>query len=325
MELFSEIYSCYYTVVAKILNTAFNNPLTKADITEIIDSNAFSESAFYILPKLLEGDWKLLKNTGDKYISMLGENVILPLTSLQKSWLKSLLSDKRIALFLKDEQIEFLKEYLANIDPLFDINDFYYYDTYSDGDPYHQKAYIENFRAVLAALKTKTIITISFESGKRGSINGSYLPIKIEYSSKDDKFRVHAFKIRYGKIVTNATINMSRIYKVEISKESFQGTLPSDNYVDKNKCNDPVIIEISKERNAVERCMLHFANFEKRTEYDETTDKYISYIYYNLQDETELLIRILSFGPVIRVLGPERFLAQIKERVKKQSELLGIC
>ncbi|MGE5629050.1 MAG: WYL domain-containing protein, partial [Solirubrobacterales bacterium] len=40
------------------------------------------------------------------------------------------------------------------------------------------------------------------------------------------------------------------------------------------------------------------------------------------QDETELLIRILSFGPVIKVLAPEKFLNLIKERVMKQTKFL---
>lgn len=35
-------------------------------------------------------------------------------------------------------------------------------------------------------------------------------------------------------------------------------------------------------------------------------------IYYDKADETELLIDILSFGPVVRVLGPEPFLGLIK-------------
>jgi hypothetical protein len=318
MELFSEIYSCYYKVVAKILNTAINNPLSKTQITEIINDEAFSESAFYIIPKLLEGDWNLMKNTGNKYLSRLEGNVKLPITKLEKAWLKSLLSDKRIALFLKDNQIEFLKD----IEPLFDINDFYYYDTYLDGDDYDNETYIKNFRAILTALKTRTILAISFESSKSGSKAGSYLPYKIEYSSKDDKFRVHTLRIRCGKIINTSTINISRISHVEASTESLQDAPSIDNYIEQHKYVDSVVIEISKERNAVERCMLHFANFEKRTEYDETTDKYISYIYYNKQDETELLIRILSFGPVIRVLGPEKFLTLVRDRVKRQAELL---
>ena len=40
-----------------------------------------------------------------------------------------------------------------------------------------------------------------------------------------------------------------------------------------------------------------------------------------MADETELLIEVLSFGPVVRVLGPESFLRQIRARVKRQHQL----
>ena len=50
--------------------------------------------------------------------------------------------------------------------------------------------------------------------------------------------------------------------------------------------------------------------------------EYICSIYYDRADETELLVELLSFGPVIRILGPEPFLAQARERVKRQHELL---
>lgn len=88
------------------------------------------------------------------------------------------------------------------------------------------------------------------------------------------------------------------------------------------RAEEPVLIEISGERNSMERCMLHFASYEKRTEYVEEQGIYRCEIYYDRQDETELLIQILSFGPVIRVLGPAPFLQQVKERVKRQYHLL---
>ena len=46
-------------------------------------------------------------------------------------------------------------------------------------------------------------------------------------------------------------------------------------------------------------------------------------IYYDTDDETELLIEILSFGPMINVEGDERFIRLIKERLMKQKELLA--
>ena len=67
--------------------------------------------------------------------------------------------------------------------------------------------------------------------------------------------------------------------------------------------------------------MLHFANYEKHTEYDEEENAWICSIYSDMADETELLIEVLSFGPVVRVLGPESFLRQIRARVKRQHQL----
>ena len=68
--------------------------------------------------------------------------------------------------------------------------------------------------------------------------------------------------------------------------------------------------------------MLHFSCYEKKIERLEESDKYLCSIYYDKRWETELLIQVLSFGPVVKVIGPESFLKQIVDRVKKQSVLL---
>ena len=41
-------------------------------------------------------------------------------------------------------------------------------------------------------------------------------------------------------------------------------------------------------------------------------------INYSKDDETELLIRILSFGPTVKVIEPESFVSLIKERLHNQ-------
>ena len=71
------------------------------------------------------------------------------------------------------------------------------------------------------------------------------------------------------------------------------------------------------ERNALERSMLHFAHFEKRVEkLDNRT--YLVHIKYDKDDETELVIRVLGFGPMVRVVEPDDFKSLIIERLKKQ-------
>ena len=52
------------------------------------------------------------------------------------------------------------------------------------------------------------------------------------------------------------------------------------------------------------------------------SDTYECLIYYNKKTETELLIEVLSFGPMIKVVGNEAFLKLIKERLLRQAALL---
>ena len=68
--------------------------------------------------------------------------------------------------------------------------------------------------------------------------------------------------------------------------------------------------------------MLHFSDLEKETE--RIADRrYRITLRYRQGDETEILIRILSFGPVLKVIEPEGMVAQIRERLAKQSALLS--
>ena len=63
--------------------------------------------------------------------------------------------------------------------------------------------------------------------------------------------------------------------------------------------------------------MLQFSYLAKRTE---RTDKktYRMTLHYRQEDETELLIRIISFGPLVKVVEPDSFAALIRERIEKQ-------
>ena len=78
-----------------------------------------------------------------------------------------------------------------------------------------------------------------------------------------------------------------------------------------------VTFELEDRRNAMERVLLHFSHLEKETK---RLDKcrYRVTLKYDRQDETEMVIRILSFGSAIRVTEPESFVTLIRERIRKQ-------
>ena len=66
--------------------------------------------------------------------------------------------------------------------------------------------------------------------------------------------------------------------------------------------------------------MLHFSHLNKATE-RVSTDLYKITLFYEQEDETELLIRVLSFGPVVKVLFPDDFVKKLVERLEKQKNL----
>ena len=66
---------------------------------------------------------------------------------------------------------------------------------------------------------------------------------------------------------------------------------------------------------------MHFANLKKRTiKIDE--DKYRMELEFNRDDETEMVIRLLQFGPVIKVLEPDYIVAEIVKRLSMQLRLI---
>jgi predicted DNA-binding transcriptional regulator YafY len=66
--------------------------------------------------------------------------------------------------------------------------------------------------------------------------------------------------------------------------------------------------------------MLHFSHLEKETE--RIDDKHYKIkLFYEREDETELLIRVLSFGPVLKVIFPDDFVKKLVERLEKQKRL----
>ena len=296
--LFHEIYGSYFNVVAAILTDASNGCLTDQRMTALVREKAFAESALSIPAALKSGDWPLLK--ADQR-TVIRHKPAMPLTILQKRWLKALLSDPRMALFEPD------LTGLEDVEPLYRQDTFILFDQYADGDPYEDPNYISCFRTVLRAVQEKKMIRVFFRGRAGARHSFECMPYRLEYSVKDDKFRLLAArKHRLD------TINMARIYSCELLDEYAPKsvTLPKESL-------EELTLLLHDERNALERVLLHFSHFEKETlKLDEQL--YQIKLRYDKNDETELLIRVLSFGPVLEVKAPTKFIQLMKNRIQKQ-------
>lgn len=324
MELFDKFYCCYYTILNRLLHRASHHPISLEDIDEICRSHGFEESRLTIRSKITSGSWPLFsKNSLGNFSSNLkSPPEPVPLTNLQRSWLRSLLTDPRLPLFLSDEEQKELEQLTQDTEPLYTQEQFDCFDQFRDGDSFHSPRYKECFHTILMALERERLLLLSYQ-GKNGRTNTfEVLPCQLQYSSLEDKFRLCCLKSKKGVFCRNTLLNLERIQACHLSPAACPPEDKKRFYLPVLKVTKPLTIAISEERNALERCMLHFASYEKHTEYDSQNNRWICSIYYDKMDEPELLIDVLSFGPVIRVLGPDSFIKQIEERVRRQHELL---
>ena len=297
--IFREIYGVYYQAVAAVLAEAVCRPVGEAELWRIVEAHAFGESAAVIVPALLEERWPLLRKDGTTPIKRKPD---MPLTLIQKRWLKAISLDPRIRLF--GEEIPDFPE----VQPLFRPENVRVFDSYNDGDPYEDETYITNFRLILDAIRNQYPLYIEMRN-RRGEVLGSLvLPERLEYSEKDDKFRL----IGAGNCL-GSTINLGRILSC---RRAELGEQPVPGRYNPARLRS-VIFELADRRNALERVLLHFAHFRKEAERI-AEDRYRITVFYDKEDETELVIRILSFGPLIKVTAPSHFVGLIRQRLMEQ-------
>lgn len=296
--IFNEVYGSYYNVVAEVLAEAVKGTLSKEQLSEITTRKAFGESIVTIPDSLLKQKWPLID---ENFETPLNHKPTMPLTTIQKMWLKAILQDPRIQLF------EPSMEGLEDVEPLYDQDTFVYFDRYADGDPYEDIKYGEHFRRILVAIREHRIVRVEYQ-GHNTRKERTIIPQKLEYSSKDDKFRL----IGVAHTGTRYIINLRGVKKCELMER-----FDPERFNAARTDTDEVVIELKDERNALERAMLSFSDLEKETiKIDD--DNYRLKLKYRTDDETEILIRILAFGPMMKVVEPAPFVNLIKERLNKQ-------
>lgn len=296
--IFHEVYGTYYAVLSKLLGLAVDGGLTRDAMHHIIREQGFEESILTIPQNLEDQTWPLLEKDLTTPLLHKPER---PLTTLEKRWMKALLSDPRIRLF--DPPTEGLED----VEPLYPADAVVYFDRYLDGDPYDDPDYIAHFRTILRALREKRWLMVRFTGRNAVPHQWRCIPYHLEYSSKDDKFRMVS-----GNNRTALSVNLARIQACELLEPCTE-----EEYQPKPMRRRKLVLELTDERNALERCMLHFSHLQKETE--RIGDKtYRLTLHYEKEDETELLIRVLSFGPVLKVISPEKFREKLLQRLNMQ-------
>ena len=165
---------------------------------------------------------------------------------------------------------------------------------------------------VLLALRENRRLRIRYR-GRKYRHDQLYIPEKLEYSSKDDKFRLIAHSSRG----TLYMIRLASIREISLAEKVTPGEKQTAVRKDAAVRKETVVLELVDERNALERAMIHFSDLEKETVRLDDTHYRIT-LRYRKEDETEILIRILAFGPKLRVTAPDDIICLVRERLDMQ-------
>lgn len=262
---------------------------------------------------------------------------VIPLTKWELRWLRTILDDPKMSLFLTPDTISALKNIIPqDITPICirkngnnakatSADNIYYFDRYHS-ESYQIDSHL--FRMILSALHNNEALSINYNAGKGTSFEGIYYPIYIEFSKRDDRFRLYVQEAKTDRIYM---MNCDWISDAELTGTNFdmhrcQSVLKG--FFDANQCN--VSVEFEDTRNILDRILNEFSPWKKRCECirkkdekNEIPAKYKLTIYYHRYDQMDMVVRLMSYGPYIRFIDKEHFICkEILKRVEKQQILL---
>lgn len=357
--LFNELFSRYTIVLANaILKCSSKEPSDfKSEIKSIARKSFdyYSQEEIDYIVQALKAEAKVRELIDDKgRTRFIIENQdylfdLLPLTKVEARWLMTVLEDPLAGVFLNRDDIEKLKNFLREkapyeVKPLpFDrIN---YFDRYTVKAAQNQFVNIGEsitlhpqrvtskkeknlLRKLYHAMNSGEKVRIKFRNWKGEEKYVVCAPAWIEYSRRDDVFRV--WYVRHGEENEIRKINVSRIVFVNsLSGEKYQYNLWDEQKL-AEEILEHTMTELTVEfyqgkKNLPDRILTEFSMWKKRCVYDTTDRKYRMTLYYSTMDEKELLVRLLSYGPYIKIIRPENrnyVYEELTARVDQQQEII---
>lgn len=350
MELFSEVKNRYFQLMFRIINECAAG-MTKSEILRMIDEGEFEQKVIDKNQKSF-ADLVLNRCEPDENLNLLTEkdglfypsvrsagktgyrenNAVernsqppLPVrfTTLEKAWLKALLDKEGVRMVLSKETFDKLQKELADIDT--PIKDEYFELTNRIKLPAikDQEAYEENFRLILKAIIQEKPIRYN-NTDKYGNTyrDRLALPVSIEYSMRDGRFRVSLYSLDDKRPVMANIFTLTGLRLVDedvgIDREAAKRLLFEQKYSE-----EPIVLEVTDRKAAMERCFMCFSGME-RTARSLGNNKYEIRLNYYLFEEENLIRNIISLGPFVRVISPQRIADEIIARVKKSIRLYNI-
>lgn len=329
MELFEEVKNRYMHIAFKVLNEC-ENGLSHKDIIKIVEEEEFEEKIIGNNFQTFEGlllnqyedheNFNILKEKDELYYpNIKGDRkppVPVRLTNLEKAWLINMLQDKRLRGVMSNSTIAKLKNALKDYDApkISDIIEFTNTSMFHESNNMEQSE--ENFKRLLKAIaEGKAIKYCNTDRYGNMYCNKKALPIRLEYSLRDGRFRVSMYSLEENRSIMANIANLTDIEIDEDARHHINREAVIELLHEQRYSKEPIVLEVTDKKSAMERCFMSFSELERYSRCIEK-DKYELKLFYYTFEEEDIIRKILALGPYVKVISPEGIKEDIIGRIK---------
>lgn len=329
MELFHEYKNKYFHLVFRILNLA-QNGLYKDEIIRLIEKEEYDEKIIGKDFKTFEGmllnqyskidNFNFLEERDGKYYSILNNEGSIPLkvrfSKLEKSWLNGMIQEPVVQALLGKETVEKLEDALIEVKEGSNEVIEFTNKVKNDFDIDLEKISKDFYTILEGIINEKPILYSNVDRNGNEYNNQLALPIRIEYSLKDDKFRASLYSLEEQRSIM---VNLHTLKEVKIAHNVSSKIKREDvlkKLKEKKYSEVPITIELEDIRGAMERCFMSFSSFERNSR-NISENKYEIDIYYYTFEEDEVIRKIMSLGPYVKVKSPDRVRGIVIDKIKR--------
>jgi hypothetical protein len=306
------------------------NGLDKGQIIKLIEKEEYDEKIIGKDFKTFEGmllneysktdNFNFLEEKEGKYYSILNNKDSIPLnirfSKLEKSWLNGMIKEPIVQALLGKETLEKLEAALIDLKKGSNEVIEFTNKVKSDFDIDLVKLSKDFYTILEGIVNEKPILYSNVDKNGNEYNNQLALPIRIEYSLKDDKFRASLYSLEENRSIM---VNLHTLKRVKIA-EDVNSKIKREDVLkilkEKKYSEIPITIELEDIRGAMERCFMSFSSFERNSR-NISENKYEIDIYYYTFEEDEVIRKIMSLGPYVKVKSPDRVRDIVIEKIKR--------
>ncbi len=324
MQLFDKRKNIYIRLAIELSNMSINmNGLTKMQIDDYVEDNGVPDYNWQFVDAITDnniannafGDINIFEKRGETYHSRLSAIPIVA-SGIEKWWLKGVIKEKEVELFLDKELKEKLENFLSDTCST-NMNDILLHKNLDK--KIRPAMYTQNFRVIKQAIKEGESITCDNTTPSNVKYKEQVIvPYRFEYSLELLQFYLIGYSIEAERIIK---LNLSRLSNISVTKESYY--IDCEKELEARIVEEPIKIELTNVKNVLDRAFNLFSSYKKTGLYDSETNSYSMELLYYDYEEKDIIKKVLSLGEYVKVSSPERVISQIRDRITKQIKIFS--